>query len=209
MASLGELVKRWREDSGLNLPEFARLIGSGVKYQNLQQLENGGAKQPRYIAHLARAMRATVDDLLALRMPPPLGASSMPAGAPVDAAASALPHESGNVSDDPSDEADYTAMLTAFTRQVASLPRSARVGIAAMLVELDDPSDAAEVMLQVRRLTAAPAAAGADPIPSDQTQSSRLVKTPAERDGRRQSSRYVGQERNRPGSQPQKQSSKK
>lgn len=70
MDSLGQLVKKWREDSGLNVHEFARLIGNGVKYQNLQQLEGGRAKQPKYMVALAAAMNTTVDDLLALRMPP-------------------------------------------------------------------------------------------------------------------------------------------
>lgn len=85
MRSLGELVKAWRTGSNLNLPQFAGLIGDGVKYQNLQQLENGGAKQPRYIAALAKAMGTTSDDLLALRMPPLLGKAPPPAVAAVTA----------------------------------------------------------------------------------------------------------------------------
>jgi transcriptional regulator with XRE-family HTH domain len=72
MQTLGELVKKWRERSGLTHPQFARLIGQGVKYQNLQQLETGQSKHPKYIAHLAKAMGTTTDELLALRMPPPL-----------------------------------------------------------------------------------------------------------------------------------------
>jgi transcriptional regulator with XRE-family HTH domain len=67
--SLGELVKAWREASGLSQTDLARR--AGVKYQNIQQLENGKAKQPRYLAALAKAMGASVDDLLARRMPTP------------------------------------------------------------------------------------------------------------------------------------------
>ena len=84
--TLGELVKTWREGSGLTHPELARRIGHGVKYQNLQQLEGGKAKHPRYISHLARAMGTTVENLLALRLPPLLEDGKQPA-APEEAAA--------------------------------------------------------------------------------------------------------------------------
>jgi transcriptional regulator with XRE-family HTH domain len=71
--SLGELVKEWREESELSLTELAKLCGTGVKYQNIQQLESGDVQQPKYLAALAKAMGTTVDDLLALKMPPPIG----------------------------------------------------------------------------------------------------------------------------------------
>jgi transcriptional regulator with XRE-family HTH domain len=87
--TLGELVKTWREGSGLTHPELARRIGHGVKYQNLQQLESGKAKHPRYISHLARAMGTTVENLLALRLPPLLEDGEQPA-APEEATAEVL-----------------------------------------------------------------------------------------------------------------------
>lgn len=73
MDSLGELVKAWRLGSGLSQKELASKVGGTVKYQNIQQLESGEAKLPRYIAALAVAMRTTVEELTALRMPPLLG----------------------------------------------------------------------------------------------------------------------------------------
>jgi transcriptional regulator with XRE-family HTH domain len=69
METLGELVRKWRMDSGLSMAAMARRCG--VKYQNIQQLENG-TEQPRYLSELATAMGTSVDDLLALRMPPVL-----------------------------------------------------------------------------------------------------------------------------------------
>ena len=90
MGTLGELVKKWRTEAGLSQPEMARRIGHGVKYQNLQQLESGKAEQPKYIAHLAYFMRSTVDDLLALRMPPPYDPKAAP-GPAREAAAPAAP----------------------------------------------------------------------------------------------------------------------
>ncbi len=71
MGSLGALVKAWRLASKLSRAEFARRIGGTVKRQNIEQLENGDAHQPRYLPQLAKAMGTTVDDLLALRMPAP------------------------------------------------------------------------------------------------------------------------------------------
>jgi len=76
--TLGELVKEWREKSGLNTTQLARLVsdnartaeGRKVKRQHIEQLEAAGKRTPRYIADLARAMETTVDNLLALRMPP-------------------------------------------------------------------------------------------------------------------------------------------
>lgn len=73
MDSLGELVKAWRLGSGLSQGQLAQRIGGKVKYQNIQQLEAGQAKSPRYIANLAAAMGTTVEDLIALKLPPYLG----------------------------------------------------------------------------------------------------------------------------------------
>lgn len=92
--NLGELVKKWREDSGLNASELAHCVRShalttaGLKCQrqHIEQLEAAGNRVPRYLPDLARAMHTTVDDLLALRMPKPFGpkAASAPAAPPAD-----------------------------------------------------------------------------------------------------------------------------
>ncbi|HEU6454130.1 MAG TPA: helix-turn-helix transcriptional regulator [Roseateles sp.] len=70
--TLGQLVKDWRLASGLKTAELAALVGGSVKRQHIEQLEKAGSRTPRYIANLAKAMGTTTDDLLALRMPPPL-----------------------------------------------------------------------------------------------------------------------------------------
>lgn len=70
--TLGDLVKHWREASGLKTADLAKMVGGTVKRQHIEQLEKAGSRTPRYIADLAKAMGTTVDDLLALRMPPPL-----------------------------------------------------------------------------------------------------------------------------------------
>lgn len=90
MDNLGDLVKEWRRQSGLSRPELARLIreaaehdspGARVQRQHIDQLEAAGSRTPRYIGDLAKAMGTRVDDLMALRMPPPL---QMAHGAPRD-----------------------------------------------------------------------------------------------------------------------------
>lgn len=70
MDSLGDLVRTWREGSGLSMAELAERIGGGVKWQSLQQLEKKGHGQPRFLVGLAKAMGTTAEDLQALRMPP-------------------------------------------------------------------------------------------------------------------------------------------
>lgn len=56
----------------MDLVEFAAMVGTS--YQNLQHLEDPEQKikRPRYLPELAAAMGSTVEDLVALRMPPPL-----------------------------------------------------------------------------------------------------------------------------------------
>jgi transcriptional regulator with XRE-family HTH domain len=91
MDSLGELVRMWREGSGLTLAELADRIGGGVKWQSLQQLEKAGSLRPRYLVRLAKAMGTTAEDLEALRMPPFLrGAGAPPT---MESTQSAVAHE--------------------------------------------------------------------------------------------------------------------
>jgi transcriptional regulator with XRE-family HTH domain len=71
--SLGELVKTWREGSGLSARELADRVGGKVKRQHIEQLEAAGSRLPRYLPDLAAAMGTTADDLLKLKMPPLLG----------------------------------------------------------------------------------------------------------------------------------------
>jgi transcriptional regulator with XRE-family HTH domain len=72
MKTIGDLVREWREASELSTTQLAARTGGGVKRQNIEQLESGEVKQPRYLPLLAKAMGCTVDDLHALRAPNPL-----------------------------------------------------------------------------------------------------------------------------------------
>jgi hypothetical protein len=76
ITSLGELVQKWRVDAKFDTTtaladainkKFGKTV---VSRQNLDNLEKGDVGQPRYLPHLAQFMRTSVDDLLALRMPP-------------------------------------------------------------------------------------------------------------------------------------------
>lgn len=85
--SLGDLVKTWREGSGLTTRELADLVGHKVKRQHIEQLEAVGDRLPRYLPHLAAAMGTTTDALLKLQMPPLLGAAGeLASPAPVNIA---------------------------------------------------------------------------------------------------------------------------
>jgi hypothetical protein len=93
--TLGDLVKEWREESGLGLAGLARLINKAagedlVTYQNIQQLEAGN--KPRYMRWLAKAMGTTVEDLEALKKPPSLKAT--PSGLAAKAQPTAPPPSS-------------------------------------------------------------------------------------------------------------------
>lgn len=79
--NLGQLVRAWREASGLSYAAMAKLISAAMgkyfKYQNLQNLEKEQEipiERPLYLHELAIVMGTTTGDLLALKMPPPLGA---------------------------------------------------------------------------------------------------------------------------------------
>jgi transcriptional regulator with XRE-family HTH domain len=89
--TLGELVKKWREDSGLSRADLARRVG--VEYESIRQLEGASGskrvKQPRYIGDLAKAMGTTADDLLALRMPPALKEGKLVTGSAASGASAA------------------------------------------------------------------------------------------------------------------------
>lgn len=61
---LGEKIRQLREARGWNQTELARRVGGSVKPQNIQQLEDGTVKQPRYLTALANAFDMTVDELL-------------------------------------------------------------------------------------------------------------------------------------------------
>lgn len=67
--NLGDKVRELREARGWNQSELARRRGPKVSPQNIQQLEDGTVKQPRYLADLARALGATVEELLSSSPP--------------------------------------------------------------------------------------------------------------------------------------------
>ncbi len=75
MKSLAQRVKAHREALGLNTTEYAQRVGTSR--QNIENVEAGAAKQPRYIGKLAKFMGVSVDLLL--------GNAVAPAPAAVDA----------------------------------------------------------------------------------------------------------------------------
>jgi transcriptional regulator with XRE-family HTH domain len=87
--NIGALVREWRERSGLSVTAFARR--AKVSYQSIQQLEKGEVEQPRYVDKLAKAMGCSIDDIHALRAPPPLGDGLDKAGHDVDLAPEPAP----------------------------------------------------------------------------------------------------------------------
>ncbi|WP_083761358.1 helix-turn-helix domain-containing protein [Nitrosococcus halophilus] len=58
---IADTVKRLREEQGWSQSELARRVK--VKPQNIQQLEDGTVKQPRYLMELARVFGVTVEEL--------------------------------------------------------------------------------------------------------------------------------------------------
>lgn len=69
MKTKGKLVREWRESLGMDRKELARRVGTSR--QNIENLENDEVDQPRYLVRLAKVMGYSVEDLLALRPPPP------------------------------------------------------------------------------------------------------------------------------------------
>lgn len=60
---IGERVRELRKARGWSQSELARRVGGGVKPQNIQQLEDGTVKRPRYLLRLAKALDTTVEYL--------------------------------------------------------------------------------------------------------------------------------------------------
>lgn len=59
---IGDTVRKWREANEVSTKELARRVG--VKRQNIEQLEAGQVKQPRYIQKLSAVIGMTADELL-------------------------------------------------------------------------------------------------------------------------------------------------
>lgn len=96
--TLGELVKKWRKDAGLGAADLAALVNAAtppgerekpVQRQHIEQLEKAGNRLPQYVVALAKVMGSTVDDLLALKMPPAYGTPPSPRPADENQAAPA------------------------------------------------------------------------------------------------------------------------
>ena len=62
MKSMGELVREYREAMGWNTSEMAKQVGTSR--QNIENLELGLTKSPRYLPKLAKTMNTTVEDLV-------------------------------------------------------------------------------------------------------------------------------------------------
>jgi SOS-response transcriptional repressor LexA len=59
---IGKFVANWRAERGISTRELADRVG--VTRQNIEQLESGAVKQPRYLSALAVALGMTVEELL-------------------------------------------------------------------------------------------------------------------------------------------------
>lgn len=64
MNDIGLKVKKRREEKGWSQDDLAKRIGGSVKQQNIQQLEDGTVKQPRYLNKLATVLDMSYTDLL-------------------------------------------------------------------------------------------------------------------------------------------------
>lgn len=69
MKSLADQVREHRESLGMNPAEYARHVGTSR--QNINNVEAGEAKQPRYIGKLAKAMGKTLDEVMGTPHLPP------------------------------------------------------------------------------------------------------------------------------------------
>jgi transcriptional regulator with XRE-family HTH domain len=141
--SLGELVRKWREDSGLRTGELARRIGGKVTRQHIEQLEKVGTRVPRsYLKELARAMGTTVDALMALKMPPPLSTEgrAAPPPKPVPTPNGTSSHE---VSDDDFEilEAVKQMLSQAELQDIRRRAAEVRARVASQLAMKPDPED--------------------------------------------------------------------
>lgn len=63
MAIIGEKVKELRTAKGWSQDTLATKIGGGVSQQNIQQLEDGIVRQPRYLLKLATTLGVTAESL--------------------------------------------------------------------------------------------------------------------------------------------------
>ena len=61
---LGKRVKALRESKDWSQGELARRIGGTVKQQNIQQLEDGLVRQPRYLHKLIEVLGTSYDELM-------------------------------------------------------------------------------------------------------------------------------------------------
>ena len=70
MKTIGEQAREFREWKGWNSREMAEAVGTSR--QNIEKLELIGARQPKYLGDLAKAMGTSVEDLLNGRYSPPV-----------------------------------------------------------------------------------------------------------------------------------------
>ncbi len=69
--SVGQVVKAWREERGMNSTELAAKAGRPITKGYLSQLEHGKIQRPgaNHLNNLAEALGISVDDILAHRIP--------------------------------------------------------------------------------------------------------------------------------------------
>jgi transcriptional regulator with XRE-family HTH domain len=69
MKTMGEIVKKWREEHGLSAAALGKMVGTSR--QNIENLEKDEVNQPRYLPQLAWVMGyKNTDELLGLKAPP-------------------------------------------------------------------------------------------------------------------------------------------
>jgi hypothetical protein len=106
MKELGEIVKSWRDASGLDYAEVARRIaklkGKPFNWQNIQNLEKStkAIKRPLYLLELAKVMGTTVEALLAGVEPPPCDPTAAGAGSLEEPVAPLIREEATGLSRD-------------------------------------------------------------------------------------------------------------
>lgn len=75
MKSIGDQVREYRTQHGLNAAQFAKLVGT--RRQNIEQLEEAGNRIPKYLGKLAEVLGISADEMLAKAgLRPPLTAAA-------------------------------------------------------------------------------------------------------------------------------------
>lgn len=61
---IGDIIRKEREQRKLTQDELAKLVGGGVKQQNIAQVEDGTVRQPRYLNRLLAVLNLSYEDTI-------------------------------------------------------------------------------------------------------------------------------------------------